>query len=1456
MAKQSLLWTALPNGYTEDRKRLRLSLLLSPRLAAEADPQRLSTFPDFVDWPAMLSDAKFEIHFGATTVSIAAHDTTSSNRIDTRLGTPHSSVWKALFPDPDEVFVEGYKFRDLSDNKVLSFSAVKMDELVRDLYKRLAATAEDQLPTATKILAIPAWNDFVSAVDRYDHDDRFMDYRLGMRDPRRQFAAFMLDEFKSLPDPIREIALFQLFHTPPSTPRIERYDVPSDDPKSHARWLGYEQTKLPKPADFQSEIDFHQIITAMNQYPTLLRLLGLVVDVLIARDAFNPTPSGLLRAEVRLPSGSPEVTRTPDSSPRTRAMLDTERFQALPRTHPQTGDYNTVDGLLDLNPPTFSVVQADVDGGGLKVTNFARTLAPLQQAPVKRIDPTTKHEREIGAPALRNAGLMLVHSERGAMLKNSFERQKKYNTAAEKIQSGPQLPPPSPILFAEDLVRGWRIDIWDNKTKVWHSLCRRTADYDFNKGEVVINVPEEEGSVRLAATKSPDPSNNANLIWLHEALVSWTGWSLCAPPPGKTIHHHREKDPLHPELDHTDPVGEPEAEVPPGLHLQSTFRAVPGSLPRLRYGRKYWLRARVVDLAGNSLPVTEKDFGPENPSQNASAYFRYEPVSAPALALVKPTPTTIEAPAEGESMDRMAVRTFNEVPADNIVPSAQTARRFAVPSRTSHREAEYHGKLDRNGIVDSAFFAILASQDNSLAEEKILSAGPLAQVEEDEEIEVATVETRYAVMQEGEALPYLPEPLAVEFAARIFDHPNIAPDKVIRIPVYAAGTVWPEAAPFKIELYENPGDKPHFDEDVRTLRIPLPKALRSTLRLSVKPTKAALELLGVWNWLTQAQKDKLERLVLTGQHWMLTPWRNIELVHAVQKPLITPDIQKHTIDRGLASTFALPNFVTTCSIKSTDHMDLLALWNEPDEDGKGPSGKNRARDDHAFKVKITEPKYYAGNPEYLLEGPDLVRAGGRFHNRIEEKIHEFNDTRYRRIEYRFEATTAFREFMTPALLTTEEDGKTKTTDEHIKVTGQPLRTWIPSSAPPPAPEVLYVVPTFGWVRSHDTNNKSSWRRGGGLRVYLNRPWNVSGYGEMLAVVLPPASFKQDPNIAPAAQPLKNFVTQWGNDPIWLSPFVPGAAPKRSNFPLARTAADPAGKWLPSFAPVEEADQPPGPFAVAGLAHPEILPNIAQQVRVEIAPHDIFYDEERQLWYCDIEVNWGSAYYPFMRLALARYQPVSVPGAHLSNIVLADFMALVPDRWLNVTQAGTSRTRRVSVFGPTYTDSSGHTEAESSISMSVKLLDGTTRNLEPAQVSPSSVVEVWVERFYPALGEDFGWKRESGAVVQRNTRSISNRLVIRNKATTSRQRVRAEKLFRRRDFEMLVKEKLLDKLFIIPPLWEGTVTLPLTTADNISYRYRLAIAEYEEYLVDDTEPYDQTPSEKDRRLVFIEHVELD
>jgi hypothetical protein len=320
----------------------------------------------------------------------------------------------------------------------------------------------------------------------------------------------------------------------------------------------------------------------------------------------------------------------------------------------------------------------------------------------------------------------------------------------------------------------------------------------------------------------------------------------------------------------------------------------------------------------------------------------------------------------------------------------------------------------------------------------------------------------------------------------------------------------------------------------------------------------------------------------------------------------------------------------------------------------------------------------------------------------------------------------------------------------------------------------------------------------------------------------------------------------------MSPFVPGVAPPRGNFPLARSAADPDGKWLPAFAPPEEGDQPPGPFQTTGLEHPDLRNPTAQSV-VDVAPHDVYFDDERKLWYCDIEVTWGAAYFPFIRLALARYQPVALHGAHLSNVVLADFMPLVPDRWLNVTQTRDPRTRRVTVFGHTYTDSSSHMEARDAPTESLRLPDGTIVELHAPQVAPSSVVEIWVERLEPTMGEDFGWRRESDAIVQYAGAQARVRESAPARETLVDARVRAADLLAHREFEALLDEELVDHVFVTPTLWQGSVTLPHAPGGTV--RYRLAIAEYEEYLVDDAMPYDRIPTKKDRRLVFIEYVEL-
>ena len=226
----------------------------------------------------------------------------------------------------------------------------------------------------------------------------------------------------------------------------------------------------------------------------------------------------------------------------------------------------------------------------------------------------------------------------------------------------------------------------------------------------------------------------------------------------------------------------------------------------------------------------------------------------------------------------------------------------------------------------------------------------------------------------------------------------------------------------------------------------------------------------------------------------------------------------------------------------------------------------------------------------------------------------------------------------------------------ISRAGAALEMTVPSTARPAAPKVLYVLPTFEWSRTTTPGGALvRMRKGGAVRVYLERPWYSSGEGELLGVVLADAA-AYPPNDAQRA-----FVTHWGNDPIWATDPV-ADAPQPSSFPRAVTVD--FSLKLDELA------------AVAGA-----LPPGGDQVHV--AGHGVEYDKSRKLWYCDIEIDAGESYWPFVRLALARYQPKSYWGVELSRVVLADFVQLAPDRTVTVTPAGSPDRFDVRVDGLTY-----------------------------------------------------------------------------------------------------------------------------------------------------------------------------
>jgi hypothetical protein len=144
---------------------------------------------------------------------------------------------------------------------------------------------------------------------------------------------------------------------------------------------------------------------------------------------------------------------------------------------------------------------------------------------------------------------------------------------------------------------------------------------------------------------------------------------------------------------------------------------------------------------------------------------------------------------------------------------------------------------------------------------------------------------------------------------------------------------------------------------------------------------------------------------------------------------------------------------------------------------------------------------------------------------------------------------------------------------------------------------------------------------------------------MLGVVLRPPVVIKAVTLA-VEQGYTDQYTHWGIDPIHLSLPPEHTGPQPEDFRHAK-------------------------------AHDQVLEYPGKEnVKAQVVGYPVDFDTQRQMWYCDLAINPGKMYFPFVRLALARYQPHSVrdngTDVCLSEVVLAPMMQLVPDRQTTLT----------------------------------------------------------------------------------------------------------------------------------------------------------------------------------------------
>lgn len=1313
--QQTLLFTVIPRAVTLGSGTLPVSVFVTPRLTG--DPT-LGAYPDWRHWSRLLQQNGLKLQ-------LAAGGTTQTLTVDTSKLQP--ALWEALFTD--DTLVNPYVFDDYSGRGFITFSMRNSLSALKAIYQQAGIALALPVPGQREQESRRILRELVDGLAVHWGPDAGQKLREGVRITAGQFGTFaprigtdpsLLDaegliigpDSATNPAQAQQFAVFHHMPAPPGTP-----------------------PPPPLAPDWAKVLDFHQALSAVNGYPLLQRALGLVFDFDLPPGSIPATTAGAPGAlsvtgvqpgwKWQLPAAIPSLQTAYIAWPASGKTL----FLAAPRLLVDSTAPNLVLGLLSLDPGRFGLAQVDVDGAMHKAIMLAETLSPDPDAnrfnggPAPALHPEV-FDPEATLPALRSGGFTLYADGRALALLDTLTQNKALNDA---VQGGT---PPRPF-YAEDLARGWRLDIWDSHSKAWHSLHARSGTYRI--GEQVFGPAADEGFVQLAATQpAPGAQPVTTDIYLHEAVARWPGWSLSAPRPGKHLSRYADPDKAIPP-DAPDPDYAENQPVTP-FKLQASFTVVSGTLPQLRFGWRYRMRARAVDLAGNSMalgdPLTDLLAQlyalPQDPG--GFAYLRYEPVAAPLVVIRDPAAIT----GAGSAVDRLVLRTFNADPGEDTAAADLTASdRHILPPRTSVETCELHGLFDdAAGHLkgDAATWSLIGARDGG---ELPLSS-----------ITVAGKTDTYPLITAAayQPLPYLLDPLAAGAAVRNLPgtatgtRGDVAPGAGAAAPVaYQAlsdpnprpgsATVvgfgaddWQQRVGFRLALAEPPVSAhdrvPDWDPANRVLTVYLPKAMLTTVPLTSHVAPEDLPLMGVWQWLrqyvervtvTNATPEAFEpggivdriahvlQLAVEGGHWMLTPPRLLTLVHAVQQPigrpafialdiahpgnpstievLQTAPIAGRTDPTDLATLTAwrapgAPDAYLIGGLKvhgaSTAKIDITAHWTEPVDDPTQPAPTITQRDEHVDEIKLARlTEGYIGAAAqgtrlvgyYHAEHDQIafVRAGDTLGVRgpdSEQVVldtaaprHFFADTRHRRIDYHAVATSRFREYFDPALTCTRESG-TVSVD-------------VPASARPLAPQVRYVLPTFGWQRQTGTNLKRSVRFGGGLRVYLGRPWYSSGDDELLGVAL-----WSTQNGMLDRNRFKPYITQWGMDPIWTSADL-SYVPQIGNFPDA-AASEPGLPLEESSA--QAADGSPGIVDVAGFA-PQ-------------------FDASSGLWFADLTINtFATTYAPFVRLALVRYQPHALVAAKVSRVVLADFAQLTPDRAAMVTSDPFHpRTVRVVVSG--------------------------------------------------------------------------------------------------------------------------------------------------------------------------------
>ncbi len=1237
--KQKIIVTALPNGLATRGTATTWKISAAIGLQVEDADTTLNNVKDMLGWATLVKNAKFIVQLNGSTVEAKV----VSKPVDTEL-------WKNLFLPT--VKVKSFVQEDLSKIPIASYPVKHVLTYIKGVVEQTGKNFSKDLPDSnyyTENPILTAISDYsVAEFPKRGRNKVTLESLVLNRQTGKRLKGILNSTksipFNTSPDPTMDFAQVKNFHG--------LYDA-----KEVATWV-----QGPKP-----DFEFHQILSVLGGYPQLMRKLGLVFDLEFT------VPSTLLMSvqpTIRIiPSAINFTIPTNFVCPATAYTKTTSGFYAKPLAG------SPIDkGHLKITTDAFTVFQVDTDGAALKLCQQVDALQ-LKKAkhifyayegmmPGAAAIPLYNNEapRKEGLPSHRSAGIAVARNGMAENLSKKFQRM---NDLKGLLVTGTGAPAgvsgtnaswvlTTEVLFADDVNLGYRMDVQtEDKAGKWFSLHKRNNKYSFlNSTGTTIDIPgmeADEGFIQTSATE--EKTDTGTQLKVGEAIARWEGWSLSVPRPGSSLN-----DPMLDKqevYDKTKP-GNTEKEnakyKTPGtadfrLNIQPGIEK--GSLPMLRFGKRYSIRIRTVDLAGNSVPVETNPEDEGNAVMKNIRYMRYEPVDAPFLMLGNDV-------KDGESSEVMVIRSnegvtpeqFENSNIESVYGKARKpdAVRHVKPPRTTVEMSATHSMLDKgfgpaNDAQAAAIYAKIKNDKDPFTKE------------EDATYELKVIDPALSTIP----VEYLADPMAagVTFFISVNDPNFKLPDPEVvtrRVSFFfdeevvneaqankpASYDEWMNPKTFRIVLKEGaPNIK--WESTSRTMVVTMQKGLIAKFNYACfwRPNdiikfSGILEMMGMNNL-----ADAVGQRVAKGQHWMFSPWREITFVHAIQQPVSKfgtqnfPEIATLIPDREYGANNAKLNSKLMVHGPSTGQLDMEADWIEWVDDITKP-----ALEKIPTKSKVFHYTTLYAIFEYVFG--ELVKD-----NPFPAISHLFNDTKHRRVNYKTIATTRYREYFNQLKLD-KKDAFPLTRDS--KTISNVI---IPSSARPAAPQVEYVIPNFEWDRA-EKGALTITGRGSGIRVYLKRPWYSSGEGEQLAVVLPLPVLPQLGGVATSSGA---SYTVWGTDPTKLSGPLP-------------TLQGMVSPFQDSFINVKAENKENNLSVVENST-----------AKVNIVAYDVKYDAERQLYYADIMINILTAYYPFVKLGLARYQKHSLrkngTDCCLSPVVMTDFIQIPAPRFSSI-QLGSSK----------------------------------------------------------------------------------------------------------------------------------------------------------------------------------------